>query len=50
MITKKNIAVLAGGNSSEFFISLKSADAISNNINRVKYKVYIIQIKDEEWL
>lgn len=49
MDTKKNIAVLTGGNSSEFFISLKSAENVANEINKEKYNVYVVQIKGKEW-
>jgi len=49
MNTKKNIAVLTGGNSSEFFISLKSAENVANEINKEKYNVYVVQIKGKEW-
>ncbi len=48
--TKKNVAVLAGGNSSEFFISLKSAKVVSENINKNKYNVFEVQIKGIEWI
>ncbi len=48
-MNKKNIAVLAGGNSSEFFISLKSAETVANEIDKEKYNVYTVQIKDSEW-
>lgn len=46
---KKNIAILSGGNSSEFYISLKSAEAVAENINKNKYNVFIIRIKEREW-
>jgi len=46
---KKNIAVLAGGNSSEHFISLQSAETISKSINREKYNVYTVLIINQEW-
>ncbi|NOZ34617.1 MAG: D-alanine--D-alanine ligase [Chlorobi bacterium] len=48
-MNKKNIAVLAGGNSSEFFISLKSAETVANEIDKKKYNVYTVQIKESEW-
>lgn len=47
---KKNIAVLSGGNSSEFVVSLKSASAVAEHINKEKYNVYIVQIKGDEWI
>jgi len=46
---KINIAVLAGGDSSEFHISLQSADAIAENLDKEKYNIYIVQIKGSEW-
>lgn len=46
---KKNIAVVTGGNSSEYVISVKSADTIMENINSDKYVAYRIEIKDKEW-
>ncbi len=49
MTNKKNIAVLAGGNSSEFFISLKSAENIATEIDKEKYNVFVVQIKGSEW-
>ena len=49
MQNKLNIAVLAGGNSSEFFISLKSSETIANSIDKDKYNVYVVQIKGNEW-
>ncbi len=49
MTNKKNIAVLAGGNSSEYFISLKSAETIANEIDKERYNVYTVQIKGDEW-
>jgi len=49
MTNKKNTAVLAGGNSSEFFISLKSAENVANEIDKEKYNVYVVQIKGKEW-
>jgi len=48
-MNKKNIAVLAGGNSSEYFISLKSAETIANEIDKEKYNVFTVQIKGNEW-
>lgn len=46
---KLNIAVLAGGDSSEYYISLQSADAIAGNIVKEKYDVYIVIMKGDEW-
>ncbi len=46
---KKNIAVIAGGNSSEYFISLQSAETIANTIDKNKYNVYTVLIKGNDW-
>lgn len=46
---KKSIAVLTGGNSSEFYISLKSAETVVQSINKDRYDVYLVQIKGKEW-
>jgi D-alanine-D-alanine ligase len=48
--SKKNIAVISGGFSSEFYISLKSGEAIASNIDKEKYNVYSVQIKKDEWI
>lgn len=47
---KKKIAVLFGGASSEYEISLSSAYALLSNINREKYELYTIGItRDGKW-
>lgn len=46
---KKNIAVIAGGNSSEYYISLQSAETISNEIDKEKFNVYTVLLKGNEW-
>ena len=38
---KKNIALVAGGYSGEYEISIRSAGQIAQNIDREKYNVYI---------
>ncbi len=47
---KKNIALLAGGYSGEYAISVKSAITIQQNINAAKYTVYKIIITKQNWL
>ncbi|NLA23973.1 MAG: D-alanine--D-alanine ligase, partial [Bacteroidales bacterium] len=44
-----NIAIFAGGNSSEREISLKTANQIYENIDNTKYKAYIVDVKGIEW-
>jgi len=46
---KKNIAILAGGDSSEFAVSLKSANAVANQLDKSKYNVFLVHIKGGEW-
>lgn len=48
MNTCKNIAIIAGGDSSEFKISLKSASLVEDNLKN-KYNTYLIEIKGSEW-
>ena len=38
---KKNIAIVAGGDSSEIVISLKSADGLYSFIDKDKYNLYL---------
>jgi D-alanine-D-alanine ligase len=47
---KKNIALLAGGYSGEYAISVKSAETIQANINVDNYNVYKIIITQDAWL
>ena len=47
---KKKIALLTGGNSSEYPISLMSATEMAKHIDKEKYELYIINIKDSEWI
>ena len=49
MIKKKNIAIVAGGDSSEFVVSLKSAQGIYSFIDKEKYNLYIVILKKGEW-
>lgn len=46
---KKNIAVVMGGYSSEFEISLKSGEVVYNNISKEKYNVYKVHILKNKW-
>jgi D-alanine-D-alanine ligase len=46
---RKKIAVVTGGNSSEFVISVKSADTIIENIDKTKYEPYRIEIQGNKW-
>lgn len=45
---KRNIAIVAGGDSSEIVISLKSAEGIFSFLDKDKYNVYIAIVKRDE--
>ncbi len=47
---KKNIAVVAGGNSSEYIISINSAAQIAKVLDKEKYDVFTVIIKGTEWI
>lgn len=46
---KKNIVIIAGGDSSEVIVSLKSAEGIYSFLDKEKYNVYIALVKKGEW-
>ena len=46
---KKNVALVAGGYSGEYAISIKTAITIENNIDKEKYKVYKIILDKKNW-
>lgn len=46
---KKNIAIVAGGDSSEYDISIGSAGNILNSIDTNKYNAHIVEIKKSGW-
>lgn len=47
---KQNIAIIAGGDSSEFIISLNSAEQIANILDKEKYNVFTVIVKSTEWI
>lgn len=49
MSRKKNIAIVAGGYSSEKVISLKSAEGLYSFIDKEKYKVFIVLLTEDKW-
>jgi len=49
MSKHKNIAILAGGNSSEEGISLKGAAQITKWLHKTSYNVYTILVKGTDW-
>lgn len=46
---KKNIAVVAGGDSSEWVVSLKSAAGIESFLDKERYNVYVVTIVGHDW-
>ena len=40
----KNIAIITGGDSAEYDISLLSAETVLKNIDRTKYNPFLIEI------
>jgi len=49
-MTTKNIALIAGGFSGEYDISVNSAKNIAANLDTGKYKVYTILISRDSWI
>jgi D-alanine-D-alanine ligase len=50
MNNKKNIAIIAGGYSSEIVVSLKSAEGIKSFIDDKQYNVFIVLLTKERWI
>jgi len=46
---KRNIAIIAGGYSSEIVVSLKSADGIYSFLDKEKYNIYIALVTEKGW-
>ena len=46
---KKNIAVVTGGNSGEYEISLKSGQNIANSLDKNLYHVFLIHLRGKDW-
>ena len=42
----ENIAILTGGDSAEYNISLLSANTVLKHLNKSKYKGFIVHLKD----
>jgi len=46
---KKTVAVVAGGDSGEFEVSLKSAEMVLNQLDKKKYECYLVVIQGNDW-
>ena len=47
---KKNVAVLMGGYSSEYDISIKSGQVVMDNLDKELYLAFKIIIRSDEWI
>ena len=46
---KKNIAVVAGGTSSEYVISMRSAETVLDCLDRTSFVPYLIVVEHDQW-
>lgn len=46
---KRTIAIVAGGDTSEFLVSLRSAQGIYSFIDKEKYTLYIVEMRGIDW-
>jgi D-alanine-D-alanine ligase len=46
---KKKVAIVAGGDSGEYSISMKSAAFVSETLDANKYDSYLIQVRGDDW-
>ena len=49
MVSMKNIAVFAGGNSSEYEVSIKSGNNIFDQVDETRYNKYLVILKGRDW-
>lgn len=49
-MSKLNIALVAGGDSGEYIISMKSAKMIRENLDKSKYRVFLVLIHRKKWV
>ncbi|MDR1523729.1 MAG: D-alanine--D-alanine ligase [Tannerella sp.] len=45
----KNIAIVAGGDSSEYEVSLRSAEGLYGFIDKDRYNLYIVTLRNSDW-
>lgn len=46
---KQNVAIIAGGDSGEYEVSIKSAEVVKNNIDSSLFNIYLIHMKGGHW-
>ena len=49
MKTKRNIAIVAGGDTSEYHVSLRSAQGLYSFIDKERYNLYIVEMQGLRW-
>jgi len=49
MTMKKNIAVVSGGDSGEYEISIKSGEVVAKHLDKDKYSVFPIKMQAKDW-
>jgi len=49
-MSKKNIAIVAGGDSSEYVVSVRSGANVLKAINQELFTPWLVRIKGEEWI
>ena len=47
--TKRTIAIVCGGDSSEYEVSLRSAQGIYGSMDHERYNVYIVMLRKNDW-
>lgn len=50
MNNKPNIAVIAGGDSSEYIVSVKSGANVFNAVDTSKFTPWLVQMREDEWI
>ena len=48
-MNKRNVAIVCGGDSSEYEVSLRSAQGLYSFFDKERYHVYIVTIKSMDW-
>src|SRR5665647_3336792 len=49
-MNKKNIAIVAGGDSSEYVVSVRSGANVLTAINQELFNPWLVRIKGKEWI
>ncbi len=50
MMNKPNIAVVSGGDSSEYVVSVKSGKNVFNAVDNSRFTPWLVQMKGKEWI